>query len=511
MTDAAAVLTELEQALQECRFRDVRAIVDGLDPVPFDAKQAARVLKLLRRKRRFEELATAADVFSEEGHNEPVLRRLRSQALIDQGLLFQGLSTLRRLAPKVEDDAREGPEVRGLIGRAHKQTFVDEAAPEALTEAIAAYEIDGRQAPGEHRWHGINLVACIKRARREGIAVESQIDPDALARSILDTISAMENPPVWDLATAQEAAVALGERQEALKWLTKYAKHDEADAFELGSTLRQLKEIWQLEGTDLGGAILPVLEYELIHRTGGTLGFVSKTPDSGGFEAVYGKEAAKSLQWLDSLRERCESIGRVYVEVSGAAQGTGFFAKGSWFHEDWGDDLVFVTNNHVISTKDGGALEPDDAMVEFTRLPGRPRATLGALLFESIKEQLDVSILRIEPPEGSKPIKLTPYVPTAGDDDDAARVYVAGHPDGRELEVTLYDNELREVVNPFARYRSPTEGGNSGSPVMNGKWKAFALHHRAVEEKQLNEGVLFDSIREAIRGGAGELSAAVGR
>ena len=80
-------------------------------------------------------------------------------------------------------------------------------------------------------------------------------------------------------------------------------------------------------------------------------------------------------------------------------------------------------------------------------------------------------------------------------------MYVAGHPAGRDLEVTLYDNQLREIESPYAFYRCPTEGGNSGSPVFNGKWKAFALHHRAVDERQLNEGVLLDSIRKAINGG----------
>ena len=320
MMNAGIFLTDLDRALDECRFRDVRTLVDDLQPESFDEKQAAKLLKLLRKKRRFEELATAADVFSMEGRNEPILRRLVSQALIDQGHVYQGLHTLRRLAPKVAEDPTEGPEVRGLIGRALKQRFVDEAVPEALTEAIDAYEIDGHSAPEQHRWHGINLVACIRRAQREGIPVNSKVDPDVLAKGILKIISAMADPPVWDLATAQEAAVALGDKKEALKWLTIYVKHEDADAFELGSTLRQLKEIWQLGDTDIGGSILPVLEYERIRRTGGTLGFLSKSSDNSGFEAVYGNEAAKSLQWLDSLRDRCESNWPVWKFLHSAAK-----------------------------------------------------------------------------------------------------------------------------------------------------------------------------------------------
>ena len=58
----------------------------------------------------------------------------------------------------------------------------------------------------------------------------------------------------------------------------------------------------------------------------------------------------------------------------------------------------------------------------------------------------------------------------------------------------MYDNDLANYTPPYVRYRSPTEAGNSGSPVFNRQWGLFAVHHRALQVEQVNEGVLFDAI-----------------
>jgi hypothetical protein len=45
-------------------------------------------------------------------------------------------------AEKCADDPVEGPEIRGLIGRAYKQLFVTTSDPEALKAAIVGYRPD---------------------------------------------------------------------------------------------------------------------------------------------------------------------------------------------------------------------------------------------------------------------------------------------------------------------------------------------------------------------------------
>src|SRR4029078_11234443 len=74
---------------------------------------------------------------------------------------------------------------------------------------------------------------------------------------------------VWDYATRLEAAIAQQDERAILISARKYIQHPDADAFELGSTLRQLKDVWRLEGTDIGKKLLPVLEYAVLQRAGG--------------------------------------------------------------------------------------------------------------------------------------------------------------------------------------------------------------------------------------------------
>ena len=56
-------LTELESALEQYRFREVRALTDQIDPAIFDLPQIKKALRLIRRKRLFADLEHAASLF----------------------------------------------------------------------------------------------------------------------------------------------------------------------------------------------------------------------------------------------------------------------------------------------------------------------------------------------------------------------------------------------------------------------------------------------------------------
>src|ERR671920_363385 len=90
--------------------------------------------------------------------------------------------------------------------------------------------------PGTNYSYGINTVACIMRAHRDGIDVASPFDPGEIARRTLATISAAKPQDAWQLATAMEACIALDHTEFALAWALRYVKSDGIDAFELGST-----------------------------------------------------------------------------------------------------------------------------------------------------------------------------------------------------------------------------------------------------------------------------------
>jgi hypothetical protein len=165
----------------------------------------------------------------------------------------------------------------------------------------------------------------------------------------------------------------------------------------------------------------------------------------------------------------------------------------------WRDEPLFLTNSHVISQdpRDEAALCPLQAEIEFTRLKGRPRVRLGELVYSSPRIMMDVSIFRIVVPSDSGALQLCSTLPKVSVT-PKQRVYVIGHPKGQELTVTLYDNSLAEYSQQYARYRSPTEEGNSGSPVLDRQLACFAIHHRALMAKQLNEGITLEAIIGAI-------------
>ncbi len=494
-------LAELESALEQYRFRDVRALTDQIDPAAFDLPQIKKTLGLIRRKRLYADLEHVASLFTMAGKDDPVIRRQWCQSLLDQGRVLQALTALTLMSRKYSDDPVEGPEIRGLIGRAYKQLFVNEGNPENLRAAITAYRFDWEHRQGDYRWHGINLVALLSRAKRDGISANSALDAAEIAQQIRHDIEERGATGVWDYATSMEAAIAQQDEDAVLALAKKYFRHPDADAFELGSTLRQLKEIWCLEGTAIGNKLLPVLEYAALQRewTPWPIHPTGKAPDGEGFEAVYGTEGVVKLQWFDTLSRCCKAIGRVGDAATGDPAGTGFLMSGSDLCSGWGSGPLFLTNSHVISPDpvDAAALRPLQAEIEFTRLNGRPRVRLGELVYSSPCIAMDISIFQIIAPPDSGKLGLCAILPKISGT-SLQRVYVIGHPNGQELAVSLYDNSLAEYSQQYVRYRSPTEQGNSGSPVLDRQLSCFAVHHRALEAKQVNEGITLEAIIRGI-------------
>lgn len=502
--ESGSFLKELESAINEFRFSDVKGILEQTNLTELDSGQMKKTMSLLRRKRLFPELEATTGRFIDYGKETALVRRQQIQSLLDQNRIDEALAILQKLPSDLRNDPREKSEFYGLTGRAFKQLYVNGAGKENLFKAIQEYEPCWTSRSGDYRWHGINLVALLDRAEKEQIAIPSALDKKEIASAILSEIDELgQDATIWDYATAIESSVAIQNFHSAVKWAQKYVKHPAVDAFELGSTLRQMKEVWRLSDSDIGKKLLPVLEYELLQRQGAELQVTSlSVDDHSGFQAVYGNEAALPIAWIDNMYERCKAVARVINTGTGENIGTGFLMKGSDLFKEWGDLPVFITNSHVISDNpaDNAPMCSGDGSAEFTRLDTRPKVELGEIIFSSPREELDVTILRINPPAGVSMLKPLYYPPVLPNDGQTPqRIYVIGHPGGRELEVTLYDNSL--IAYPQSRYvhyRSPTEGGHSGSPVFTREWKAMAVHHRARPELQVNEGVLFESIRNGI-------------
>ena len=249
------------------------------DAAAAPAPQIRKVLSALRNKRYVDVMERVADAAILSGQTDPQIRRLYAQALIDQGRLTAALNVLQVLALETSDSGElrnrsENAEARGLIGRAHKQAYVNATSQTAyLNRAIKAYFEVYDSDRDQYLWHGINAVACLCRAERDGRAPAGYQDPRVIATEILEKIEAItprDRVGTWDRATAIEACLSLNRVSDAQKWLSLYVADPLADAFALGSTLRQLKELWQLvPGAEPGSSVLPILESALLQREGG--------------------------------------------------------------------------------------------------------------------------------------------------------------------------------------------------------------------------------------------------
>jgi len=462
-----------------------------------------KVLGLLRRKAYFGQMERVAEALLFTDQDDVQIRRQYAQALIDQGKLTAAVYVLESLAERTERvDPNENAEARGLLGRVYKQLYINVALfdPGAvllplnrlnLQRAIDFYLGVYRTAPAEHLWHGINAAALAARAQRDHVPLREAVDCKALGREILASVEARKEPDAWDLATAAEACLVLGDHDKALQWIARYVVKPEADAFELASSLRQLKEVWGLAIDAMPGSLLlPLLQSQLLQRRGGCVDFgdgeanltIKKTEEHAAtLEKILGKEGVVSLAWYRLGLDRTQAVVKI-LDKLGDGFGTGFLIRGGDLVPAFGDTFVVLTNAHVMSDDPAvqakyGSLAPEDAKVAFEAndAAGQRPFAVKKLLWSSPPDKLDATLFEIDPPLTSdKPYAVAKRLPPV---DGVQKVYVIGHPKGGGLSISLNDNLFLDCDDCVIHYRAPTEGGSSGSPVFNQQWDLIGLHH----------------------------------
>ena len=95
-------LTELESALEQYRFREVRGLTDQIDPATFDLPQIKKALRLIRRKRLFADLEHAASLFS------MTLNELFANPKLNSEITRQLAAGQRSVSISGEDAAKTG-------------------------------------------------------------------------------------------------------------------------------------------------------------------------------------------------------------------------------------------------------------------------------------------------------------------------------------------------------------------------------------------------------------------
>ncbi|HJT93036.1 MAG TPA: trypsin-like peptidase domain-containing protein [Mycobacterium sp.] len=487
------------------------------------------VLKLLLKNRQYDAVMGVADAALAVAPDNRQVWRDYAQALVDQGRTAPALRIYAGMADDPAVPAGDRAEARGGVGRCYKELFLTATDPDRRVDYLRrALEAYGGLYHADRRlyWHGINAVALLARAQRESLFVPGIPDPGQIANSVaaqvLNSVENLQGP--WEKATACEAHVARGELENAVRRARDLVKDKQTDAFILNSLCRQLLKVWQLDReSDLGTTLLPVLRSALVQKSGGEVTLSAadvattrldklEEQDHGDSEAagvlekVFGTDRFQTLQWWRNGLLRCRAVVRI-DDLNGAGRGTGFLVKGKDLHSSL-PDLVVVTNGHVVPE----AISADDAVVAFHGLDSSDRESnrFGVRRLwwysPSSHPNLDTTLLELDGmPDNVEPVPLVSKMPTLNAN---SRTYIIGHPKGYDQpQFSIQDNLLLDYDDTRLHYRSPTEGGSSGSPVFESQWQVIGLHHAgSVTMTQLrgngtyaaNEALRIDAIRAAI-------------
>lgn len=513
------------------------ALIERLPEQPngIDPAEARRALNGLRKHRRFAFMRRLSQAFLDDGCRDPQVIRHFAQALIERGETVPAIRILENLVADPAIPFAEWAEAKGALGRAWKDRAVrargirNDVAREATRASFGNYRDAWIKDPNL-TYQGVNHVAVAAWDDGLFLSADDLKGAKTAAGEIFDLINEMpegQRQP-WDYASAGEALLGLGKYQEALKWYGDYGKLEDS-AFALAGTVRQLNQLWRAGDHEWGRPILAPLAGKLGQLPGGSfsvsaevLGSLANVSQKQ-HESVLGEVGARSYSWLQEGFTMAQSVAMIHK--NGQPHGTGFAIRGSDLAPGLGTELLIITNAHVVSNPPvEKAASPGEATVTFEILHRKKltkRYAVAEIVWQSPPDQHDVSVLRLSEklPESVKPLRIASGLPRLKP--DTPRVYIIGHPGGREVSFSFEDNLLldyeQQIVGDAGsrlpcrvHYRAPTEYGSSGSPVFDAGWGLIGVHHAGGrlmpmlngkrEVYDANEGLWIGAIKRAMTG-----------
>jgi len=206
-------------------------------------------------------------------------------------------------------------------------------------------------------------------------------------------------------------------------------------------------------------------------------------PAAAVLERIIGKNDLMSISYLEIGLRVARTVGRVHIQNADgslAGYGTGFMVS----------PRLLLTNNHVFENASiAGA-----SRVEFNFQEGPDGKLLSSdfvnfdpTAFFVTDKALDFSIvaLRSSPKYGWNGLSAAEGKLIVGE-----YVTIIQHPEGKRKQIALRENQVVDMLDDFAHYRTDTAPGSSGSPVFNDQWEIVALHHSGVPKKDSQGRIL---------------------
>ena len=457
-----------------------------------------------------------------------------AQAKIELGEISSSIVLLSKIYERVEKTAKDfslsadqkrrnnemRSEVLGLLGRCYKQYYINanplpDVPRTADFEKAIEYYLEGSMGKdADVDWHNINIIALktkeakVMKGNDYAVSDEVKAMAEGIVENTIEKIKNEENPVrTWHYSNLVEANLALGNTYDAIKHLKIYLSLIQ-EPFVIQSTLRQFKELYMLnEESAPGDQIIPMMEARFIELGGKgeatklDLGQIKK------YEKVYGQTSYKSIRWLLSALTISKSIVRLGPNKF-EGTGTGFVFEGSWISEKYKNRRFIMTNAHVCSDDQDVQQQipypdPPEALVATFlgtgSADGAEEIPCKSVFWTSPPNDLDATLIEIDAlPNGIEPLDISYRKPPVTENGDA-RLNILGHPKGLDMRISLQDNTFVGLDETYLWYKTPTDGGSSGSPVFDQQWKLVGLHHASASAKRANEGIRIDVILERLR------------
>ena len=526
--DAENLVIRVRDAVQAADVREVEAagaaVVEALARRVhgFTAHQGSRVANLLWRKHLVKIIRPVSDAFIRGGIDVPPVRRVYADALLAKGWLSAALDAIAKAEQSANADRTERALVAEVRGRIETAIYLLDGssapadAADRLWRAVDTYADVYVSDPRRHLLHGARAAALMLHADRAGISRSSSVAPGDVAVNILNEIRDSEESGRFisheECEAAIHATLVTVRHDHAAAWLQRYVTHAQVDLANLRTLDQQLSDVWQLEPqTAPGSMLMPVLNGHLETRSSSWVALdaradPAKTPAAEpSLERIFAGSEFRTLAWYERGLRCAHKVVRIET-AKGAPLATGFLLPGRELHASFPDEPLVLTSAFVV-TNDTKVKEqyafsvpgPEDVRARF-----QGHGDLHELEVVWSSFEAATTILRFRSPvDPDGALEIAPHIPLIG-----AKAYIIGHPGGRDLEFSLSDNAILDSDERVVHYRTPTEGGSSGSPVFNGSWKVMAIHHgggAALQRLhgtagtyQANEGIRLDFISAMI-------------
>ncbi|MEM7615846.1 MAG: tetratricopeptide repeat-containing protein, partial [Pseudomonadota bacterium] len=270
---AQAVITAAPDGTGDTVMAATRALCDALNGGDETEALDLGVFAPLKAHRQFEALLLLAERLNGLGHRDARVRLNLAQALIETGTPSVGIDLLMRITGKEDTKPADRIEALGLLGRGFKDLYMRSSAADTargatlLNLSIKHYAEAFALSREMNYWTGENILGLLHKARARGIDVETPHAPDVLAGKIAGVIELKpeEERSYWDWASLSATHIARGDWEAANAALSKGLALESVTAFALAGTIRQFREIWEMEDMgDAGAGLLVALQARLL-------------------------------------------------------------------------------------------------------------------------------------------------------------------------------------------------------------------------------------------------------